>query len=233
MTRPLLIKAAMRSADVGHLADQIQRLEQGGIDALHFDVMDGRFVPEICMGPSFIRGLRKYTALPFEVHLLLQGPNGCVAQYLDAGADCLLIHVEASADPTALLEHVHRQGRRAGLAITPATPSGVLEPHLQACDVLNVMTVAPGQPGVLHEGGVRNLSAVAEMVQRHRRTLLVQADGAVSLATRQRLLDAGAQALVAGYPVFSREDFGPSIAELRYGHQRTAAYSTGGSDDAG
>lgn len=217
MTRPLLIKAAMRSADVGHLADQIKRLEQGGIDALHFDVMDGRFVPEICMGPSFIHGLRKCTTLPFEVHLLVQEPDGCVEQYLDAGADCLLIHIEASAQPALALSRIRGHGRRGGLALTPATSSSVVEPYLHLCDVVNVMTVTPGMPGALQEGGVRNLTDIAATIRGIDRAPLVQVDGAVSLVTRERLLDAGAEAFVAGYPIFSQENFGAAIAQIRYG----------------
>ncbi len=205
----------MRSADLGHLADQILRLEQGGIDALHFDVMDGRFVNELCMGPSFIRGLRRYTKLLFEVHLLIQEPEACVGQYLDAGADCLLVHIEATRDPRVLLTHVRAQGRRAGLAIAPATPSSAVTPFVMLCDTVNVMTVAPGQPGALHEGGVQNLIEVAECVRRAGGSQCVQADGAVSAATRDRLLGAGARALVAGFPIFSRDDFGQAIAEMQ------------------
>lgn len=213
----LLIKAAVRSADHGYLAEQIQRLEQGGIDALHFDVMDGRFVPEICMGPLFIRGLRKYSSLPFEVHLLVQEPAACVEQYVEAGADCVLIHLETSADPSATLERIRAQGRRAGLAIAPATPAQAVAPYLAQCDLVNVMTVAPGRPGTLEEGGVRNLTDLARAVQRNGQSVVIQADGAVSAQTRPRMIEAGAMSLVAGYPIFSSADYGQAIAALRGG----------------
>ena len=162
---------------------------------------------------------RKYTALPFEVHLLVHEPDGCVAQYVDAGADCILIHIEASANPAVVLSALRAQGRRAGLAIVPATSSKALAPYLSLCDVVNVMTVAPGVPGSLQEDGVRNLAEVAEMVRRESDTSLVQADGAVSVATRDRLVGAGARALVVGYPIFSRADFKEALAELRHGGQ--------------
>lgn len=223
MTPRVLIKAAMRSAELGHLAEQIERLEQGGIDALHFDVMDGRFVSEICMGPSFVRGLRRYTSLPFEVHLLVNEPDGCVEQYVDAGADCILLHIEASANPSAVLRSLRAQGRQAGLAIAPVTPSSALAPYLSLCDVVNVMTVAPGAPGVLQEDGMRNLAEVAEMVRQGGGTQLVQADGAVSVATRDRLVEAGARALVVGYPIFSHADFGEAIRSLRHGYETPVA----------
>lgn len=217
MTRPLLIKAAMRSADVGHLADQIQRLEQGGIDALHFDVMDGRFVPEICMGPSFIRGLRKHTKLPFEVHLLVAEPDACLLQYLEAGADCVVLHVETSRDPLGSLTRIRTHGSRSGLAMVPGTPASSLAPYLEVCDLINVMTVVPGAPGALAAAGIQTLTDVAATVKGKNGGPLVQVDGAVSAATREQFLAAGAQSVVAGYPIFSQEDFGAAIAQIRYG----------------
>lgn len=218
MSQRILVKAAMRSADVGRLAEEIQRLEVGGIDALHFDVMDGRFVSEICMGPSFIRGLRPYTTLPFEVHLLVQEPDGCVEQYVDAGAECVLIHVEAAREPAAVLQRLRGLGRQVGLAIAPATPSAAVAPYLELCHVVNVMLVMPGKPGILQESGVQNLMELARQGRCGGGPLL-QADGAVSPATRDHLIGAGAQAVVAGFPIFSCEDFGSAIAALQHGRQ--------------
>lgn len=213
----VLVKASMRSADLGNLADQIQRLEQGGIDALHFDVMDGQFVPEICFGPLMIRGLRKFTTLPFEVHLLVAQPDGCLDQYLDAGTDTLLFHVEVSRDPLASLTHIHKRGHQAGLATVPGTPAARVAPYLEACDCVNVMTVVPGAPGVLSEAGVETLQEIAALLHRPGGRALLQVDGAVSLATRERFLAAGARALVGGYPIFSARGFGAAIAALRHG----------------
>ena len=215
MTARVLIKAAMRSADVGHLAEEIQRLEAAGIDGLHFDVMDGRFVPELYLGPSIIRGLRKYTTLPYEVHLLVQEPSVCLAHYVDAGANRVFIHIESDGDPAAMLSRLNKRGCGAGLAMVPGTPASRLEPYLDGCDCVNAMTVVPGTPGVLSEAGVESLREIAALVQRTGRSTLVQVDGAVSPATRQRFLDAGASSFVAGHPIFSRPACGEAIAELR------------------
>jgi len=215
MSGRLLIKAAMRSADVGHLAEQLAQLEQAGIDAVHFDMMDGHFVPEICFGPLLIRGLRKSSRLSFEVHLLVTDPDACVGQYLDAGADCVLVHVETAHDPRLLLERIHGRGREGGLAIAPGTPATALAPYLDCCDCVNVMTVVPGKAGIFAEAGLRNLTEITEAIARQGTRQIVQADGAVSRETRDRLIGAGATALVVGYPVFSQADFGVAIAAFR------------------
>ena len=222
MTNQLpLIKASMRSAELGHLADQIARLEAGGIDALHFDVMDGRFGPEISMGPMFVRGLRNYTELPFDVHLWVDEPERCLDHYIDAGADYLVIHVEACADPAATLAYIRECGCKPGLVINPATPAAELEPFLEFCDEINVMTIAPGKPGELDERGVENLRRVASLVAHVAGGPIVQVDGAVSMKTRDLFVDAGAMAMIVGYPIFSRYDFGTAIAELRYGASKS------------
>lgn len=221
-----LIKASMRSADLGHLADQIARLEAGGVDALHFDVMDGRFgTKEIAMGPMFIRGLRKYTRLPFDVHLLVEEPERCLDGYIDAGADYLIVHLEACSDPGAALSYIRSRGVGAGLSINPTTLAASMRPYLSRCDEINIMAILPDAPGELVERGVENLREAARMAKALKGGPLVQVDGAVSLKTRDRFVEAGAESMVAGYPVFSREEFGEAIRELRQG---TSWADTGG-----
>ena len=210
-----LIKASMRSADLGNLADQIARLEAGGIDALHFDIMDGRFGPEISMGPMFLRGLRNFSDLPYEAHMWVEEPSRSLDHYIEAGADYIVVHVEASNDPASGLEHLRRHGVKAGLAINPGTPVESLAHLLDLCDEINVMTIAPGRPGKLSTVGLENLRRAARLVDSNGKTVVVQADGAVSLETCEMFANAGATALVVGYPIFSRSDFGEAIAELR------------------
>jgi len=213
-----LIKASMRSADVGHLAEQISKLEIAGIDALHFDIMDGRFGPEISMGQMFIRGLRKYTKLQFDVHLWVEDPDQCIDSFIDAGADCIIIHIEANANVLASLSHLKKIGVAAGLAINISTPVSRMEPFLNLCDEINVMTIPPGSAGQLSEQGVENLRQVAQLASRYAERFVLQADGAVSLKTRDLFVEAGAKALVVGYPIFSQVDFGMAISQLRYGN---------------
>lgn len=220
----LQIRASMLRAELGCLADQIRRLEAGGIDALHFDVEDDGPSKSPLFGPAFIRGLRKYTKLPFDVHVRHGQPDRSVDQFVDAGADCLVLQLEMCAAPEAALSHIRDRGCQAGLAIYPRTLAASLGSLLDLCDEVNVMTVEPGRPGELSEEGVDTLRAVSALVARQARTVLVQADGAVSLKTRDVFVGMGANALVAGYPVFSRDDFGAAIAELQRGAPEHLGY---------
>lgn len=210
------IKASIRSADIGNLAIEIEKLEEAGIDAIHFDVMDGHFGPqEISMGPMFLRGLRKYTDLPFEVHLWVRHPEQSLDRYVDAGADCILFHIEACSDPGSALQKITRSGCAAGLCINPSTDPNTLTGYFEACTLVNVMTIDPQQAGEVNYDGVNNLRQVSEHAANQYKDLIVQADGAVSAKTRNLFIESGASSLVAGYPIFSSSDYKKTVAEMR------------------
>lgn len=212
-----MIKASVEAADLGHLADQLALLEDAGVDGFHFDVKDGKFIPEISMGAMFVRGLRKYTSVPFDVHLWVDQPAQYIDSFVEAGADCLVVHFEALADPASALEHIRAGGCRAGVAINPATPVSSIEPMISLCDEINVMTITPGVRGQLNEDGVKNLRQAAALAAAQPHKPVVQVDGAVSLKTRDLFLQSGATSMVAGYPIFSQEDFKAAVHDLRFG----------------
>ena len=133
--------------DFGHLADEIARLEAAGARALHLDVMDGHFVPNLSYGLPMVETVRRLSQLPIETHLMISNPGDFVESYIDAGADVVTIHVEAAADPLPLLERIRQRGARAGLAINPPTPLEAIDALLPACDVVLVMSVTPGFGG--------------------------------------------------------------------------------------
>ena len=218
MNDVVLIRASMRSADLGNLSSQIARLEEAEVDGLHFDVMDGRFGPEISMGVMFVRGLRKYTKLPFDVHLWVEAPlERCIDSYVDAGADCVIVHAEACQDIAATLKHIRSRGIKTGLAFNPATNPLSLESYFSLCDEINVMTIAPDTAGQVNEKGVENLKITAQLLAKQTRPVLLQADGAVSSKTRDLFVESGAGSLVAGYPIFSQADFRNAVSQLRLG----------------
>ena len=212
-----LIKASVEAAELGHLADQIQLLEEAGIDGFHFDVKDGHFIPEISMGTMFVRGLRKYTSVPFDVHLWVQHPEQYIESFVEAGADYLVIHFEACVNTGLALEQIRNFGCKAGVAINPSTPVSAISSIISLCDEINVMTITPGVRGVLNDDGVKNIHQAAELAAAQPHHPVVQVDGAVSLKTRELFLDAGATSMVAGYPIFSRDDFKAAIHDLRFG----------------
>ncbi len=137
--------------DFGHLADEIARLEAAGARALHLDVMDGHFVPNLSYGLPMVETVRRLTSLPVETHLMISNPGEYVDRYIDAGADAVIVHVEAAADPRPVLERIREHGARAGLAINPPTPLAAIEPALSACDQVLVMSVMPGFGGQTFE----------------------------------------------------------------------------------
>ena len=167
------------------------------------------------MGPMFLRGLRKYTEVPFEVHLWMYKPERSLDSYIDAGADCVLFHIEACSDPAKALQKITKAGCDAGLCINPGTDPSTLTRYLDDCKLVNVMTIHPQLSGVVDDEGVTNLKEVSKRAVDRCGDLLVQADGAVSVQTRDLLIEAGAGSLVAGYPIFSSDNYQKAVAEIR------------------
>ena len=135
------------AADMGHLADQVAEVVAAGADRIHVDVMDGHFVPNISFGPVVVRWLRPVTSLPLEVHLMISEPDRYLAAFAEAGADTLIVHQEGAIHLNRTVQEIHRLGLRAGVAINPATPAGVLEEILPDLELVLVMTVNPGFGG--------------------------------------------------------------------------------------
>lgn len=212
------IKASIEGADLGYLAKQIESLDDAGVDGLHFDVKDGQFIPEISMGAMFVRGLRKYTSIQFDVHLWVKSPDLYIDSLVEAGADVLVVHYEIGDQIGKTLEQIRATGCKVGLAINPDTQVRQIEPLISLCDEINVMTITPGVRGQLNEQGVNNLREASILAATQSPKPIIQVDGAVSLKTRDLFLQAGAESLIAGYPIFSTEDFNAAVRDLRYGN---------------
>ncbi len=211
-----LIKASIRSADFGNLADTLDRLKLGKIDGIHFDVMNGSFGPlDFAMGPSFVSQLRKHSDLPFEVHLWIKDPHYYLKSFAESGADTIIIHIEASDDPRTDLLEIKRLGCIPGIAINPNTNPELLTTLLSHCEIINVMTIDPLLPGQLSKQGLHNLSKISDLSKTSSEDILVQADGAVSLDTKDKFLLSGATSMVAGYPIFSQDNFHEAVRALR------------------
>lgn len=214
MTAMVKIAPSILSADFGRLGEDVARAEAGGADLLHVDVMDGRFVPNLTVGPVVVAALRKRTRLPLDVHLMIVEPERYVADFVAAGADLVTVHAEACPHLARVLVQIREAGARAGVALNPSTPPAVLEWVLDDLDLVLVMTVNPGF------GGQSLLPAVLPKIRAVRRLLgerpvEVSVDGGVTPDLARTLVERGASILVAGSAVFGAPDPAAAVRALR------------------
>lgn len=190
-----IVSASILSADICHLGDVLDKLRAWQIDMVHFDVMDGVFVPNISFGIPMLAALRRHTDLFLDVHLMITDPLRYVSAFAKAGADRITFHLESSSDPRATLEAIHSTGCQAGIAIKPSTPADALLPYLPLADMVLVMTVEPGF------GGQSYLPETTEKVRQLRQdhpALSIQVDGGINDTTAPIARQAGANELVTG-----------------------------------
>jgi ribulose-phosphate 3-epimerase len=208
------IAPSILSADFAALADDVARVEAGGPDQLHVDVMDGRFVPNITVGPIVVEALRKRTRLPLDVHLMILEPERYVGDFIAAGADMVTVHAEACPHLQRVLGQIREAGAKAGVALNPSTSPDVLEYVVDDLDLILVMSVNPGF------GGQRFIPSAYTKLQRIRQILGVRAvelsvDGGVKLEHVRPLAQAGATALVAGSAIFGSPDPASVVKEMK------------------
>ena len=198
-TRPIAICASVTCADLLNLERDLRVMEETGVDYLHIDVMDGVFVPNYCLSPDIMRAIRGASSLPMDVHLMVTQPERYIDTFIDAGADVLVVHAEATVHLQRTLAAIRAAGARAGVALNVATPPSAIEYVLDDLDMVLVMTVNPGYagqrlvPSTL--GKIRNLRT---LFARHERAADIQVDGNVSFDTAPRMVRAGANWLVGG-----------------------------------
>jgi len=197
------IAPSILSADFGRLAEEVQAVEAAGADWIHVDVMDGRFVPNLTIGPPVVRALRKATKLPLDVHLMIVEPEKYVDAFVDAGADWLTVHVEASPHLHRTLQHIRSRGAKAGVALNPHTHEDSVVYALQEIDLILVMSVNPGFGGQSFLPlALTKLRSFRDALDSVGADIRLEVDGGIAEATAPQVLEAGADTLVAGSAVF-------------------------------
>lgn len=211
------ISASILNADFGHLADEVHRAADGGVDSIHLDVMDGHFVDNLTMGPVVVGAVRPRTGLPFHAHLMISNPLAYAERFAEAGSDLIVFHVEADDDPAAVIAEVERAGRRPGIALNPETDASAVLPWLERIDLLLVMTVHPGWGGqAFLDDVLPKMRALRDEIDRRGLDVPIGVDGGVNLETIGRAHAAGGEVMVVGSGLYSNDgDLTPTVAALR------------------
>ncbi len=203
----MILAPSILACDLGHLADEIAAVERGGAGLVHVDVMDGRFVPNITLGPAVVQACRRATGLPIDVHLMIEDAERHLDAFVDAGAASVSLHVEALPHLQRAVDHLRERGVRPGVALNPSTPLGLLEEILPEVDFVLVMSVNPGF------SFQKFLPGSLDKIRRLRRTLderglraRIQVDGGVTLDNVRTVVEAGVEIVVAGAAAFAGGD---------------------------
>ena len=213
-----MIKVApsILAADFANMGKAVEDCEKWGADYIHFDVMDGTFVPQITFGHEMCRALKRHTSLTMDVHLMVEHPETCISQFRDAGADIVTFHIEADRHAHRTLQRIHAAGMKGGIVLNPSTPAEAVRYVLGECDMVLLMSVNPGAggqafiPSVLHK-----IRAIKEMALEMGVEPDIEIDGGINPETGKLCVEAGANVLVAGSSVFRAASPGEMVHALK------------------
>lgn len=210
------IAPSILAANFAKLGEEIQSAEAAGADYIHVDVMDGHFVPNITFGPLAVDAIRPLTSLPLDVHLMIENPDQYIADFANAGADLISVHVEACPHLHRTIQLIKTTGAKAGVVLNPHTPVSFIEPILEEVDLVLLMTVNPGFGGQSFIHSVLpKIAEVKTLADKRHPELEIEVDGGVNAETARLCMDAGANVLVAGSAVFGKTDRKKAVEEIR------------------
>jgi ribulose-phosphate 3-epimerase len=210
------IAPSILSADFARLGEQVQAVEAGGADWIHVDVMDGRFVPNLTIGPLVVEAVRRVTSLPLDVHLMIVEPERYIESFVEAGADLVSVHVETCPHLHRTLHQIREAGARASAVLNPSTPALAVEPVLGDLDQVLVMSVNPGFGGQQFiEGVLPKIATLRRWIDERGLAVALEIDGGISKRTIARARTAGADVFVAGSAIFRESDYAAAITALR------------------
>lgn len=212
----LLVAPSILAADFAHLAAETNKVYQAGADWLHIDVMDGRFVPNLTLGPPVVKAVKKVSPLFMDVHLMIERPEYLIPAFVEAGADLISVHVEACPHLHRVLHMIKDAGIKAGVALNPATPLASIENVLGDLDLALIMSVNPGFGGQQFiPASLDKIARLREMLDGVNSAAYLQVDGGINLSTGRQVVAAGANVLVAGSYVFESADINQAIQDLK------------------
>lgn len=212
----VLIAPSILSADFTRIEEAVKMVEEMGADLIHIDVMDGHFVPNLTFGPQLVSSLKKKTALPLDVHLMVEDPRSCIPQFYEAGADWISIHLEASHHLNKDVTYIKELGMKAGLALNPATPVHLMNDIIQELDFVLIMSVNPGWGGQSFIPACREkVSQLKNWIKGQNLGTLVEVDGGIKYDNMQELIQDGADILVIGSGIFKTDDPPGMMAKIK------------------
>ncbi len=213
MAKKILVAPSILAADLSILSKEINRAEKAGADMIHVDVMDGHFVPNITIGPLVVKNIRKATKLPLDVHLMIEEPSKYIDEFIKAGSDIITIHAESEGHIETLVSHIKSSGIKAGVSLKPKSGIDLIRDHLKKIDMVLIMTVEPGF------GGQEFIRGVVPKIKELRKIYDkdIEVDGGINKNNAKKVIEAGANILVAGTYVFKAKDIKQAIKNLRGG----------------
>ena len=210
------IAPSLLSADFANLREEIRKIEKGGADYLHLDVMDGMYVPNITFGAPVIKKLRSITKLPFDVHLMIEKPERYIKDFVDAGADIITVHQEATIHLHRTIQEIKSYGVKAGVSLKPATSLDTLEYVLEDVDLILIMTVNPGFGGQSFIKSMESkIKALRKIINERNLDIILEVDGGVKLSNAIEIHNYGVDLLVAGSDIFGAEDIEKRTREFK------------------
>ena len=211
-----LIAPSILSADFSRLGEEVRAVADAGADWIHIDVMDGRFAPNITIGPLVVKAVKKCTTLPLDVHLMIENPDRYIRDFANAGADLISVHVETVSHLNRTVQQIKEYGLRAGVVLNPATPLCSIEWVLEFADLVMIMSVNPGFGGQSFiPNTLQKISALKEMIETKCPDVQIEVDGGVKAHNINAIAAAGADVFVAGSAIFNTDDYKQSIAALK------------------